>query len=315
MGKVKEILNGSREGILSFCNALASPTRVDILRLLSSNSMNVNEIAYKLNIPISTASSNIKILEDADLVRCNLQPGKHGSAKLCSVKYNEVKIHLLTETVRKSVETYKVDMPIGNYFAFDIQPTCGLALENGFIGQDDAVWSFYNTERFLAQLIWFRSGYLEYRFPLKIEFAKIFSLQFSLECCSEAPGFRNEFPSDITFWVNDTEVCEWTSPGDFGGSRGTYTPDWWPLDSTQYGILKKLVITEHGTYLDNAYCGNCTLSKLRIGEEACISFKIGVKSTAHNVGGINIFGEKFGNYAQNIIMSVNYSAKGAGGGK
>ena len=45
---------------------------------------------------------------------------------------------------------------------------------------------------------------------------------------------------------------------------------------------------------------------MKIGRAGFVSFQIGVKPTAKNVGGISIFGRKFGNYAQNIMIAVDY---------
>lgn len=294
------------EKLLTFAAALSSPLRVNIMRELSGNSMSVKELAFKLNIPLSTASANIKILEDAGLIRTNYQAGKHGSMKLCSICFERFIVELAKEAGDDQLSHYTVDMPIGGYFDLDIVPTCGIADEFSYIGKDDDTRTFYSAKRFQAQLIWFRAGFLEYRFPLEADRNAIRKIQFSLECCSEAPGYRNEFPSDITFWVNGTEVCQWTSPGDFGGVRGQYSPEWWPINSTQFGIMKKLSVTERGCYLDSSYVNPAGLQALKIGEKDFISFKIGVKSTAKNIGGINIFGEKFGNYAQNILMDVDY---------
>ena len=35
-----------------------------------------------------------------------------------------------------------------------------------------------------------------------------------------------------------------------------------------------------------------------------ISFKLGVRPDAPHVGGMNLFGEKFGDYAQGLVMKV-----------
>ena len=42
----------------------------------------------------------------------------------------------------------------------------------------------------------------------------------------------------------------WTSPGDFGDVHGMFTPQWWPQNWNQYGLLKLLVINDYGTYID-----------------------------------------------------------------
>lgn len=51
------------------------------MKELAANAMSVKEIALKLNIPMSTASANVKMLEEADLVRTSYQAGKHGLHK------------------------------------------------------------------------------------------------------------------------------------------------------------------------------------------------------------------------------------------
>lgn len=82
-------------------------------------------------------------------------------------------------------------------------------------------------------------GFLEYRFPLEIPpGAEIQQIEFTMERCSEAPHYDNEWPSDITLWVNDTEIGTWTSPGDMGGRRGKLNPPWWNDEGTQFGALK-----------------------------------------------------------------------------
>ena len=39
---------------------------------------------------------------------------------------------------------------------------------------------------------------------------------------------------------------------------------------------------------------------------ALTDVRLGVKSDAVNVGGLNIFGEQFGNYPQPIVLKVNF---------
>ena len=47
-------------------------------------------------------------------------------------------------------------------------------------------------------------------------YGRITQLTVSAELSSEAPGVNNQWPSDISFSINDVLVGTWTSPGDFG---------------------------------------------------------------------------------------------------
>ena len=68
--------------------ALASEIRIRILKLLDENPLCVNEIAEILQIPPSSAALNVRVLEEAGLIRTELKPGVRGSMKLC-IRQNE----------------------------------------------------------------------------------------------------------------------------------------------------------------------------------------------------------------------------------
>ena len=83
--------------------------------------------------------------------------------------------------------------------SFQVEPSCGLAGMDGVIDTFDDPRSFYSPDRHKAQLIWFCQGYIEYRFPNKINpLWNIRELSFFMEICSEAPGYNAQWPSDIT---------------------------------------------------------------------------------------------------------------------
>ena len=63
--------------------ALSSETRIRILHLLGKEPLCVNEIAEMLGIPSSSAALNIRVLEDAGLIRTELKPAARGSMKMC----------------------------------------------------------------------------------------------------------------------------------------------------------------------------------------------------------------------------------------
>ncbi len=166
--------------------------------------------------------------------------------------------------------------------------------------------SFYHPNRHKAEILWFSKGNITYRFPNSIkEHHKVEAVSFSLEICSETLYSRNDWPSDITFWVNGHELLTWTSPGDFGGRRGKFTPDYWFINSTQYGLLKEIKILENGVYLDGLLINpNYTINSLNLEDNKFVEFKIGIKSDAIHKGGINIFGKNFGDHKQSIIMKT-----------
>ncbi|WP_034862612.1 ArsR/SmtB family transcription factor [Ruminiclostridium cellobioparum] len=296
------------ERLFSVSKALASEIRIEILKLLNTDSLNVNEIAEKLGIPTSTAAVNVKFLEDAGLILTELQPGVRGSMKLCSRKIDLINIELSPQTNGAVVNSFYINMPIGSYIDCKVSPTCGIMSEKACIDVEDNPRSFYNPERINAQLIWFYKGYVEYRFPNSIlQHGKANLLELSLELCSEAPNYRNNWPSDITLWINDFEIGTWTCPGDFGGRRGRLNPQWWPDASTQYGMLKTWRINSEGSSIDEMPLSGIRLEDLSLNSRDYISVRIGVKEDAANVGGINIFGDKFGDHAQNIVMRIDYS--------
>ena len=198
-------------------------------------------------------------------------------------------------------------MPVGGYSESRVDPTCGLAGEDGLIGFLDDPSSFFEPGRLGAQLVWFRSGYLEYRFPNRVPGqARVTALQLSAEVCSEAPLHDPEWPSDVSIWINDVHLGSWTSPGDFGGERGRFTPSWWEEKDSQYGVLKRWRVSEVGTTIDGMTLSNVTLADfgLRAGEP--IRVRIGVDPDAVHVGGINIFGRGFGNYPQDLVLSIDF---------
>ena len=61
--------------------ALSSETRIRILHLLGREPLCVNEIAELLEIPSSSAALNIRVLEEAGLIRTELRPAARGSMK------------------------------------------------------------------------------------------------------------------------------------------------------------------------------------------------------------------------------------------
>lgn len=295
--------------LVTVTHALSTRSRVDILRLLNSRNLNIIEIAEKLKLPVSTVASNVKVLEAAELIHTELLPASRGAMKVCSRNYDDIHIEL---NLKKTVPTgeshiYEVEIPIGHYSDCEVSPTCGMANSEGLIIKEDEPASFYHPKHINAQLIWLRKGYLEYLLPLDLPAgAKIESLELSMEICSEAPNYDQDWPSNISVWVNNTEIGMWTSPGDFGDRRGKLNPNWWWDGSTQYGFLKTWRVDHEKTTLDMEKVSGVALKDLQLEQSPKLRLRIGIKPDAVHQGGLNLFGRHFGDYDQHIIMRVKY---------
>jgi predicted transcriptional regulator len=259
-------------------------------------------------MPLSTAILHINVLEDAQLLRTEMKPGDRGVQKVCQRVFDTVIVDLPVPIEPTQPNIVEVSMPIGAYVDCDVTPTCGLVTDTNIIGFNDDPRSFFEPQHSEAQLLWFKQGYVEYRFPNRLPPKTTPDcLWLSMELCSEAPMHHPDWPSDITMWINGIELGTWTSPADFGGQRGVLTPDWWDSRNTQYGLLKEWRISHEGCYVDGVKLSETTLKDLTMTARAFVSVRIGVKDDAKHRGGVNLFGHKFGNYPQDMLMRIRYN--------
>ena len=300
--------------VMPMLKALANETRIAILRYLGDRVVPVNRIAADLGLPASTATMHVGILERGGLLHTEMRPAVRGLQKVCARTYDELVIGLPRGSRDHRLQ-WEQSMPVGAYSDSDVDPTCGLASATGLIGFLDDPSSFFEPDRQSAQLAWFHSGSLEYRFPNRVPSqARISGLQLSAEVCSEAPLHDPDWPSDISVWVNGVHLGAWTSPGDFGGERGRHTPSWWEDKDSQFGVLKRWKVGAAGTTIDGMTLSPVTIGELRLRPGEPIRIRIGVQRDAAHVGGINIFGRGFGNYPQDLVMTIDYERGGRAGG-
>ena len=258
-----------------------------------------------MNIPASSAALHVRVLEEAELIRTELKPGIRGYMKLCIRQETSVVLDLQKKSKEQREEV--ISMPVGNYVDYKITPTCGMVNEEEYIDGEDEPRCFYDPRRTTAKLVWFSSGYLEYRFPnAGMQKEPVKSLDFSAELCSETADYNLDCPSDITLWINGIEAGTWTCPSDFGGRRGKLNPDWWEDKNSQYGNLKNWHIDETGTYLDGLQVSGRGIEAYALAEGPYVSVRIGIKEDAEHVGGVNIFGNCFGDYPQDLVMRLKY---------
>lgn len=306
MARIVDVDVGSKEKLCDICKALSVPARIDILKLIENKGMSISEISESLNIPQSSVTFHIKILEKADMINIEERPGARGTMKLCTRKTDYINISAYEKN--SNINEYRsYEMPVGAYYDFEVMPTCGLACEEGIIGIEDKISSFYLPDRIKAGLLWTAGGYVKYRFPnvLSLE-ASPCRMMFTLEICSEAPNYHEDWKSDITFKVNGLEIGTWQSGGDYGSRRGRLNPPIWEAGSTQYGVMLGIEINSDGTWINGRKYSDVNIKRIFKHTQQYIGFEICNKPDAAYIGGFNIFGKNFGDYPQDIIMGIEY---------
>ncbi len=287
--------------------ALASETRLKILKLLSQTDLNINEIGNALSINLPTISKHIQILEAAGLVTSEYMAGVQGTQKRCRLRYDRMVFSLESLQTPKTV-VEEISMPIGLYARVCPTPPCGITSAERIIHLIDSPQSFLQAERAAAQMLWMSEGFVEYVFPNMLPSSvEIQRVEVAAELCSEAPDYNNDYPSDITVWVNGVEAGTWTSPGDFGGKRGRLNPIWWSEHGTQFGSLKVWSLTSEGTFVDGMLVSETAIDQFSVVPQLPVTVRIGIKPNAVNRGGFNLFGRKFGNHEQDLVLRMHYA--------
>lgn len=289
--------------------AFAAEQRVRLMGVLGGRTMTVNEIAAALDISQPNASIHIRVLEETGLIGSKVFPTAKGSEKRCWLNYDSITIESPVDANEVEEEVMEMPIPVGLFTALSVPdgPFSGWASYSGLV-LGNGLHDMLNTKRTEAQTVWLRAGWLEYTLPLNLpQTAEITAIEFEAEVCSEAGHCNNDFPSDITLWINGVETATWTSPGDLGGIRGRLNPDWWANSWTQYGLLKTWRIDEGGSSIDGAVVGSTRLAELGLRNQSPIVLRIGVKEDAENPGGFNIFGKRLGNHPEDPTLRVQYT--------
>lgn len=289
---------------LPFFEALASDVRIKMLNLLADRDMNIKELAQAVGISSPIMLKHVRKLEDAGIIVTRMVNRNGSVQKMCTLLGAEYRLEMPPRQMNLR-NCHEIHIPVGHYTDIDAQPTCGLATEHGIIGHLDDPRYFLEPERVNAQAIWFSTGFVEYSIPNYLTPSQyVEEIEISFEISSEAPDFKDEWPSDIQFSLNGVKLCQWTSPGDFGEKRGILTPLWW--SSNQYGLLKILRISHKGTLLDGERVSDITPENVQVGNGKRWVLRFEVSKDAKNAGGLTLFGSKFGNYSQDILVRTFY---------
>ncbi|PWV88430.1 putative transcriptional regulator [Paenibacillus cellulosilyticus] len=286
--------------------ALASEVRLAIIDKLFERERHVKELAAELYLSNAVVSGHIRKLEEAGVVGSKMKRVDGGTYKYCYVKTEFMQIKLSPDAPA-SLSVRELSIPIGHYTDYEAIPTCGIATTKAMVGQYDQPVCFMDPERVNAGILWFARGWVEYKIPNYLyKDQRLHEIEISLEIGSEAPRVNEHWPSDIRFYFNNKLLGVWTSPGDFGKTRGRLTPEWWQSDVNQYGLLKVLRIKESGTYVDGLKVSDVGLLDI---DTSAINwtFRIAAEDTGRGRGGLTLYGRSFGNYDQDLIFRSYYT--------
>lgn len=293
--------------------ALGSEPRARIVEMLADRDMNINELSLALGLAQPSVSKHVQILEEAGLVVSDYLAGPQGMQKRCRRVHERILVEMEGRK-RREDGIAEIEVPIGMFSQAEAAPTCGLATREKMIGLLDSPLSFFMPERANAELLWTSGGFVEYMFANTLPLtAGVRSIELAMEVASEAPGYENDYPSDLTVWINGIEVGTWTSPGDYGGVRGRLNPHWWADNMNQYGLLKVWQVGREGTSIDGVEISKVRVDELGVKPWEPVRVRLGVKADSPNQGGFTLFGKGFGNYEMDIVLRIAYDPHGAEG--
>ena len=290
------------------CEALASPIRVNIMHQLINQDLSIYELAKLNHVSVSSIIFHLKILEDAKLIIITTSSGtkekkivnRYGQIQSLSIELS------LTENIKQDLEKATQTVPVGAYVDADMGDESGIVFNGKIVPIHNN--APYRHDRFEAVSLFLNSGYVEYSFNNdQFRNKEVSNLTITLEICSEAPYYNNEFKSDITFYINGIEILTYTSIGDYGGRKGRYTQQFTSNNFSEFGKLEVITVNAKGVYIGEKLVNeHITLDDLKINKGNCVKFKVESKKDAKNQGGFNIFCRGSGDYNQDIEMQVTY---------
>lgn len=277
------------------CECLASPTRVEMIKLiLSGEATSLDALAKIMHLTNGAITQHMKKLTDAGLVKLTEVPGRRGTAKRCQPATDRIIIDVATDVERDNESVF--DLPIGSFYAATVKPYCAIATVNGWIGERDDPRYFTYPERMRAALIYFNSGRLTYTLPSPAKKGKPTALSVSFEISSKPHGYGHERESEIEFKLNDTPLGAHTVGGEYTDRRGLFAA---PAlgDVCGYGKYKTVKINDNGTFFDGIKIGAHTISEFDV---SALSFSIATKN------GMALFGNGLGDYDCGIRVKTEY---------
>lgn len=293
---------------LELFKTLGSDVRMRIVELLSEHGeMNMNEIASALELTNGALTAHIRRLEECGIIQTVTECTGHGNQKLCSIKVDQILVSGRTEEVRE-VRVRDEEIRVGYFDAFDIKPPCGLCSVYSMIGKENDAAYYALPDRLNAGMLWFSEGYVEYRVPdLLTEAQQMHQIMFYFEISPDHVGALPESQAEIDFYLNQKKIGTWVTPPEFQWTKGIYTPSWWYGREKQFGLMKMIVVTRFGTYLDGMKVSEVGLDNFTTEELRHLRLRLCVEKRGRYQSGIVLYGAGFGNYNQDIHVRVHYT--------
>jgi len=298
--------------IARVCEAMGDETRLQILRQLRFPPYlySIPALEKLIGIPRTTLLRHLDKLEQANLVSVVYRSAASSTTRMfmADMASTQIDLHFFANEEKKTSTTVTQSCPVGQYVDFSGEDLgFSTSTYTAHFNLDDC----FHPKRLKAEIIYSTRGQITYAFSNKVaKYNDVREITFSLELCSEAPYYNNDYLSDITFWINDREIATYLSLGDYGDRKGLLNPDWWPDHSSQYGKLVTLTVNDLGVTLNGKLMtSKLTIKDLHLAEGNRILFRLGNKPTDAHQGGFNIFGSTFGDYPQDIVLQLTYEGE------
>lgn len=277
--------------------ALGSPVRREMLDyILSDPGITMTALADRMHLTGGAVTAHIKVLVGCGLISVEEGAGKRGVCKRCVVVLDKLLLDLANDYTPKGTHSFTVG--IGDYSECDINPYCGIAAKDGFLGERDDPRYFSYPERASAAMLYFRSGKVVYTLPQPLRKGqKAKRLSVTFEISSKAAGYGRSSESSVKFFLCGKELGEHIVDGEFTDRRGLFNPEWYSDNLGQYGRIKTLSVDARGAYIDGVRIGGVTVGDLNMNSP---SFGMETES------GLALFGAGFGDYDSSIMYEVNY---------
>ena len=136
---------------------------------------------------------------------------------------------------------------------------------------------------------------------------KMNQITFYFEISPDRVGMLPDSQAEIDFYLNERKIATWVTPPEFQWSKGIYTPAWWYGRERQFGLMKMIVVTRVGTYVDGMKVSEVGMGDFTAEELQHLKLRIGVEKRGRYQGGVALYGTGFGNYNQDIHVRIHYT--------